>query len=331
MTTRLPKRTDEDLLRRSLEGIVAEAYGPQARVAATEQRRSNASSSYAADVVTVRLASGEEFRLFLKDFGHSQFPKDDLDRQRDRELRVYRDLLGPAELGAARYYGSVWDGSQGRFWLFLEFVEGTPVEYCAFDDWVRAAAWLGRLHGRFAGQADRLGACDFLLRHDADFFRSQARQALEGVSQCWPPLARRLAEVLKRFGPCVEILVRQPLTLVHGSYNPRNILAGARADPAGVCPVDWEKAALGSALYDLAFLSYGFEPPRLDRLIGAYCDEALAHDVALADGGQVRFALDCFRLYRALKTLCRAQSRTLPEHKAARKVEEAERLTALVG
>lgn len=326
MIARLSQQADEEALCRWLEGI-----GLGAPVAGIERVRSANSSSYTSEVVTVRLAGGEEFRLFLKDFGHSQFPKDDLARQRDRELRVYRDLLGPAGLGAAKYYGSVWDGSQGRFWLLLEFVEGTPVEYCAFDDWVRAAAWLGRLHGHFAGQADHLGTCDFLLRHDADFFRSQARQALKGVSQCWPSLAGRLAEVLKRFEPCVEVLVSQPLTLVHGSYNSRNILAGARREPASVCPVDWEKAALGSALYDLAFLSYGFEPPRLDRLIGAYRDEALAHGVVLADGGQLRFALNCFRLYRALKTLCRAQSRTLPEPKASRKVEEAERLSALVG
>jgi len=107
MTTRLPKRTDEDLLRRSLEGIVAEAYGHQARVAATEQRRSTASSSYAADVVTVRLESGEELSLFRKDFGGSRLPKDEPGRQRDRELYVYRELLAGANLGTARYYGSV--------------------------------------------------------------------------------------------------------------------------------------------------------------------------------------------------------------------------------
>jgi aminoglycoside phosphotransferase (APT) family kinase protein len=276
----------------------------------------------------VRLATGEGLQFFLKDFGVSQFPKESMQRQGDREVRVYRDLLARAGLGVPGYYGSVWEESQGRFWLLLEFVDGTPLSYCVFDYWVRAAAWLGSLHGSFARQADRLRACDFLVRHDADFFRSKARLALEGVSRLWPALASRLADVVGRYEACVEVMVRQPPTLVHGSYNPRNILIDARSEPARVSPVDWEMAAVGSALYDLAYLAYGFEPPSLNRLIDAYRDEARAHDVALPNREAMRHALDCFLLHRVLKALSGAQQRTLPEGRVARLVGEAERLIA---
>src|SRR5205807_1492303 len=84
-------------------------------------------------------------------------------------------------------------------------------------------------------------------------------------------------------------------------YNPRNILIDARSEPARISPVDWEMAAVGSALYDLAYLAYGFEPPSLDRLIDAYRDEARAQDVALPDREQMRQVLDSFRLGRLLR------------------------------
>jgi aminoglycoside phosphotransferase (APT) family kinase protein len=327
--TSIAGRTDTDVLRLWLEAHLAARGAAGARITAIDRRRSGESSSYASDVVRVRLAAGEELRFFLKDFGASQFPKESLQRQRDRELHVYRDLLARAGLGAPEYHGSVWDDAQGRFWLLLEFVDGTPLDYCVFDYWVQAAAWLGRLHGAFARQADRLRACDFLVRHDADFFRSRAQLALEGVSRLWPALAGRLADVVRRYESCVEVMVRQPPTLVHGSYNPRNILVDARSEPARISPVDWEMAAVGSALYDLAYLAYGFEPPSLDRLIDAYRDEARAQDIALPDREQMRQVLDCFRLHRLLtarKRLSGVQHRALPETKIVQWVGEAERL-----
>src|SRR5262245_60404836 len=119
-----PSPTDDEALRRGTERLVAEEYGGREAVAGVERERSDHSSSYPADVVTVRLASGAALRLFLKDFGSSELPKDEPGRQRDRELKVYRELLSGTALGTARYLGSVWDELQGRFWLFLEFVGG---------------------------------------------------------------------------------------------------------------------------------------------------------------------------------------------------------------
>jgi hypothetical protein len=79
------------------------------------------STSYNTYLVTVRLISGDEFKVFLKDFGFSVRPKDSPKQRRERELRVYRELLPEAEIGAARYYGSISDESKGRLWLLLEF------------------------------------------------------------------------------------------------------------------------------------------------------------------------------------------------------------------
>jgi len=328
--TALSQRADEEALRRCLEGSAAER-GSGPAIVAIDSRRSDHSSSYASDVVTVRLAGGEELRLFLKDFGSSALPKDDPGRQRERELRVYRELLAGAGLGTAGYRGSVWDEASGRFWLVLEFVGGTPLAYCGFDDWLEAARWLGRLHGHFAGRAERLRGCDFLLRHDAAFFWAKVRAARAAVSEVAPSLSGRLDDVLRDYGRCVEVMAGQPPTLVHGAYKPRHVLVDRDARPPGICPVDWELAAVGSAFYDLAFLAYGLGPPALDRLLDAYREEAGRHGLAPPDRGRVRHLVDCFRLHRALKALGGASSRGLPEGKVARLVESAERLRSSIG
>jgi hypothetical protein len=325
MTTQTESRADEDVLRECLAGSLAHG-GRRPAIAGIDRRRSDHSSSYASDVVTVRLAGGGEVEFFLKQFGHSEFPKDEPGRQRDRELRVYRELLAGAGLGTARYQGSVWDGSRGRFWLVLEFVGGTPLAYCAFEHWVAAAGWLGRLHGHFARRPGFLRGCDFLIRHDADFFWSKARLALDAVAEVAAPLADRLDAVLSRYGRCVEVMASLPPTLVHGAYKPRHVLLDLRTSPPRLCPVDWELAALGSGLYDLAFLAYGLEPPGLDRLLDAYRQEALAQGVPLPERDGMRRVVDCFRLHRALKALAGARARGLPESKVARLVESAERL-----
>jgi hypothetical protein len=331
MTVLALQQADEGALRRCVEGIVAERQGPGRLVAAVGRSRSNHTSSYASDIVTVRLTGGEVFRLFLKDFGLSKQPKDDLGRQRDRELRVYRELLAGAGLGTARYLGTVWDELQGRFWLLLEFVGGTPLAYCEFEHWVEAAGWLGRLHGHFAGLAERLRASDFLVRHDADFFWSKARQALDAVAAVAPTLAGRMEKFLSGYDRCVAVMAGQPPTLTHGAYKPRHILMDNGAGPQRVCPVDWELAALGSGFYDLAFLAYGFEPPSLDRLLDAYRGEARTQGLSLPDRDGIRHVVDCFRLHRVLKALAGARARNLPEDAVARLVESGERLRDRVG
>jgi aminoglycoside phosphotransferase (APT) family kinase protein len=323
---------DDAELRRCVERIVRRRRGGRARVVALQRRRQDDGSSYAAEIVTARLAGGAELQLFVKDFGSSpRFVKDQPRQQRDRELRVYRELLADAGLGTATYYGSEWDESRGRFWLFLAFVPGTPLAYCGIESWIAAAAWLGRLHGHFAGRAEHVRACDFLLRHDADFFRATARRAAAAVSAAAPALAGRLQALLSGYDRCVDLMADQPPTLVHGAYKPRHILVDAGAKPLGICPVDWELAAAGSGLYDLAFLAYGFDPPALDRLLDAYRRAAAAHGVPLPEPERMRRVVDCFRLHRALKALGRAEERALPESKVARMVESCERLAALAG
>jgi aminoglycoside phosphotransferase (APT) family kinase protein len=325
MTTSVPTPADEDALRQCLERAVPDFAGSPP-VTAIRWERFNLSTSYDTYLVTVRLAGGGELRLFLKDFGFSVRPKDSPRQRREREPRVYQELLADAGLGTARYYGAVVDESRGRLWLVLEFVDGTPVGYCDLEYWPAAAEGLGRMHGAFARQADRLRACDFLVRHDSDFFWSKTELALKGVGQIAPHLVDRLAALVSRYAPVVAVMTGQPPTLVQGGCRPSNILVRVASDPSRVCILDWEEAAVGAPLFDVAHLLDGFEPPILDRFLDAYRRGASAYGLALPPPREMKYAVVCFRLHMTLNSLSRAVLKGYKERDVAKLLAIAERL-----
>src|SRR6266566_3098480 len=254
----MTERVDADALRQCVERIVRERPIGSGRsaIVGIHRQRFESSSSYACDVLTVELAIGDELTIFLKNFGVSYRPKEGLQQRREREVRVYRDVLAEADLGTATYYGSVWDESHGRCWLLLEFVDGMRLHGLGgIDSWSAAAGWLGRMQRYFAQHPSRLHAGDGLLRHAAPFFRSTAERALRAVSHISPPAAERLTHILNRYDQLVDVMANQPLTLVHGSYRPMNIVVNVDSAPPRVCPTSWGLAALGAPLYDLAFLA----------------------------------------------------------------------------
>jgi aminoglycoside phosphotransferase (APT) family kinase protein len=316
---------DESTLRGCLEEIVAERFGSDACIAGIERARFPHLGSYDCDSVTVELAGGGRLALFLKDFGFSRLSKDDRELRRVRELRVYRDLLAHADLGTPRYYGSLWDESRARFWLILERVDGAVVEHVDVERGAPAAAWLARLQGHFLRHVD-LGPYDFLIHHDARFFRAKADAARRDVARLAPASSPRLAGVLERHERAIERMLGQPRTLVHGGYIPWHVLVDARREPARVCAVDWELAALGSTLYDLALFTDGVEAPVRERVEQAYRDAAAEHGVPVPDAPEMRRVLDCFRLHRVLDWLSRSVEKEFPERKVAKLVAQAERL-----
>jgi hypothetical protein len=330
-TTAALQRSDDDVLRECLEQVVARNLrGRASPVAAVKRTRSKYSSFYASDVVTVRLKSGEQFKVFLKDFGSFHHPKDTMKERREREVVVYRDLLEGAGLDTARYYGSVWDEAGGRFWLLLEFVEGVPVRHLEFEAWLPPVAWLGRMYGYFAARPQLWSDCEVLARHDASFFECTAEQALRSVSEFSPDLARRLAPVAGRYHKAVAVMTAQPRTLVHGTYRPAQIITDHSVQPKRVCPVDWEKAAVGASLYDLTFIVDGFDPPRLCRLFDAYRAAARAAGMSVGDDKEMKYVVDCFRLHRVMNWLAVSLARRYEARVIHKLIGMAEEVGALV-
>mgnify|MGYP003342967186 CR=1 FL=1 len=102
----------------------------------------------------------------------------------------------------------------------------------------------------------RLLLPDAMARPGWDLVKTRA-----DVEAIAPECASRLHRVLTGYQPVIDVLTSQPRSLVHGGYIPWHILLDARCQPTRVCAIDWELAALGSTLYDLALFADDAEPP----------------------------------------------------------------------
>ncbi|HKR31728.1 MAG TPA: phosphotransferase, partial [Terriglobales bacterium] len=93
----------------------------------------------------------------------------------------------------------------------------------------------------------------FLRRYDKNYYLGWFQRTVE-----FAPSQQRCSAWFQRLRTCVEeflapLLVRQP-TIIHGEYYQHNILFYR----GQVCPVDWESAAIGEGLIDLATLTEGW-------------------------------------------------------------------------
>ena len=210
-------QTEERILKHSIEQIVADRFGNSSVPITVQRKRCTYIGSYDCDLINAQLSTGEEFELFLKDYRVSQKSKDEPELRRERELRVYRDLLSQTELGPPEFYGSVWDEATGRYWIFLEFVDGVVIQHQDVDYAMLAAEWLGGMQGFLIQHQEILGSCDFLIRQDGAFFRSKAEQALWNVAHISPPSARRLTEIVDSYEQVIEVL--EAHVSVAGSYS----------------------------------------------------------------------------------------------------------------
>ena len=322
--------SDATVLLDQVERIVADRFGPGAALAELRRSRFPYIGSYDCYAVEVRTKDGDELQIFQKDFAFTRQSKDDPQRRRERELRVYRDLLAKAELGTAAYYGSVWDESEDRYWLLIELVRGTLIEAANIETGPLAAAWLARLHGHFQREPGELASCELLARYDVDFFRSKAAHALRDASSICESSARKLETVLAGFEPVAQAMAAPPFTLVHGGYIPWHILLDTKREPVRVCAIDWELAGIGSTLYDLAFFVADAEPDVRDRICDAYRMEAMRREVPVLDPAPLRTVVDCFRFHRTIDWLSRSREKEFGRGKVGWLVDEAERLRRLI-
>ena len=324
-------RQDEPALRQSLERILPRVSNRQSAIAAIHSRPSEASSSYETHVLTVHLADGRRFEVFLKNYGAVNEPAraitrqgDEVGQMREREVRVYQGLLEDANLGTPKYYDMVWDESLETYWLLLEYVDGTVLRYLESNYyWIAAAGWLGRMHGYFARHARHLSQLDFLIRHDTHFFSAKAEAALDVVSQVLPGSIGRFARIANRYDQVVEAMVAHPPTLIHGSFRPRHIIVvSGGSQSMRVCACDWERAAFGAPLYDLAYLTDGFKASTLDLMFEMYRQGAMEFGMFVPQQEEMRCVVDCFRLHKIVHSLAKAPSLIPPNSSSASSVRQ---------
>lgn len=314
---------DDRILRNCIERIAAEHFDAGSELTSLLREPHRHIGSYDCEIVTASLSSGESFEVFFKDFRFTQQPKDDRERRRDRELFVYRELLADAGLGTAEFYGSLW-GEQGRYWLFLEFVRGAAIQEPSGDHAGLAGDWLARMQDRFRDRIQHLAQGDVLVAMDDAFFRVRAQRAVRDTSCIAPGVAERLVRLVQRHDPVIELLARQPRTLVHGGYIPWHILVDESRETMRLCAIDWELAAIGPSLYDLALFTDDAKPTEEAKILGRYCERARRLSLPLPN--DMEHVIGCIRLHRVFDWLSRAVEKDFSERKVEKLVERAERI-----
>jgi Ser/Thr protein kinase RdoA (MazF antagonist) len=191
-----------------------------------------------------------------------------------REPAVYGSVLGHAPLGPPRYYGSTADPTNGRHWLFLEWVDGRELFQVGDRQlWEAAASWLAAMHQRLGEEPDRHLAGGHLLDYDrAHYYRWLERaRSFSGAPGQPQSRARSVEQLAARYEPAIEELLALPKTVIHGEFYASNVLVAGDGTAPRVCPVDWELAATAPGLVDLAALVSGeWSDEDREAIVAAY-------------------------------------------------------------
>ncbi len=283
------------------------------RIAELERRPCAYRTSFGLEELDVRLSDGGQLRAMFKDLSRGSLDEAALRAKPAflhdplREIEVYRDLLDGAGLGTAAYLGSHVDLARERYWLFIENVEGPVLwQLGEFDVWEEAARRLAELHAVLAPAASSPPAS--LLRYGPELFEVWIRRACDFASRPQTPWSDdQRAQVLdlgERYGPVAEHLATLPAILIHGEFYPSNVLVQNPSGEPRICPIDWEIAATGPGLLDLAALTIGkWTPGERDALALAYREAAAEHSGRLALPADFDRTLECCRLHLAVQWL----------------------------
>jgi aminoglycoside phosphotransferase (APT) family kinase protein len=200
----------------------------------------------------------------------------------EREPAVYAKLLAQAPPGPPRSFGAL--AEPGRHWLFVERIEGRELfQVGGRELWEAAARWLARFHVAMAPGLDRHRAEARLVDHDAAFYGHWIERTEEFAAERGDGSATTVAWLRERHEPVVDALAALPRTVLHGEFYASNVLVASASDfvptPVGresdtrVAPVDWELAAVGPGLSDLAALISGWPAADREALVAAYANE----------------------------------------------------------
>ena len=262
---RPPGESDSEALLATTQALLGRHLGRRGPVIALAHRPSAYRTSSPLEELDAWLDDGTELRLVLKDLGpralspaaraaKPAFLIDPL-----REIEVYRDLLAPAALGTPTFYGASVEPESDRYWLLLERVAGLELyQVGELAPWQAAARWLAGLHARF-GADERLdrAAGGRLIRYDAEYYRRWLVRANAFAERGDGARRRQIRWLAGRYGRVVELLTSLPTTLLHGELYASNVLVHDAEAGTRVAPVDWEMAAVGPGLVDLAALAAG--------------------------------------------------------------------------
>jgi hypothetical protein len=330
---------DTSQIRPHLQERLIDYFGERRSILKLGRRVCPYMSSFRLDQLNVRFNDGSSVQLVLKDFSRDAMLEDARRARPEflyeprREISAYRWILPHAPAGTPAWYGAVADPPAGRYWLFLEQVNGPQLtKVGTFSTWERTAAWIARFHSAFSPlRAQQLAERSAAIVYDKAFYWNWLHRAQRFAAR--DPEKRRIVDaVARRYAAVVERLARLPRTLIHGELYACNVIVSTLRNRERICPVDWEMAALGPGLVDLAALSAGWTDAKQRAMARAYYSAA-HNGHAGAFSTPVRlpkdFAidLDCCRLHLAVRMLGWSNDWAPPPHQARNWLAEAARMS----
>ena len=292
--------------------VLRRILGPTGRIARLERAPSRYASSYPLEELKVWLDGGQVLELMMKNVGRdslsqdAQLAKPVFLRNPRREIKAYLEIVPRVENGPPKFHGAEVDETAGRFLIFIEKVPGVELfQVGDLEMWQAVARWLARFH--LATEAAVVSAPPELIRYDSDWYRTWARRALEFAREL-TPAARN---VLENYDPFVERLLSLPRCCIHGEFYASNVLVHRHETSTRVAPVDWEMAAVGPGLVDLAALVAGkWTDFKRTAIALSYFDERKKAMAArsgegdrLNDSTSLMWLLDHARLHLAIQWL----------------------------
>lgn len=310
MTNHVPldhlEPTDDRLIA-ALDGVLATHFGRRREIVSLVRELAPYRSSTYLEELVLELDAGTRLELVFKDpgrqAGNARQVKPDFVLDPQREIETYRTVLRHERLGTPTFYGAAIDPLRDQYWFFLERIPGTRLkELGEFGTWLSAARWVAGLHAEYGPQVEELKTKSHLLNYDRTYLEQWIGRARH-VSGGTAATARQIETLAQCYDTLIERLAALPVTLIHGEFYPSNILVRDTVAGASVSPVDWEMAAVGPALLDLAaFTSGGWSPAKALALSRAYY-EAAAPAFKLSSFDEFMTALDACRLFLAVQWL----------------------------
>jgi hypothetical protein len=331
-----------DDLRACVQEVLSDFYGRQCTIKELQRVPFAYSTSYALEQLSVVLTTGEKAELIFKDSSrealladaHAAKPMFLHDPR--REIETYRQILMPNALSTPICFGASIDAKNNRYWLFIEFVPGWTLFEVEEVLWIEAARWLAALHSTFGqgDQLDRLAPAAHLLVYDRSFFELWPARALELVTPSSAPHSQRqaLSAIVDRYRVVVERLLSLPYSFIHGEFFASNVIIHTTADGHRVCPIDWEMAAVGPGLIDLAALTAGnWTETQRNRMALAYWLYVSGDDESPSSRARFFEDLDYCRLHGAMQWLGWSDAWSPPPEHAYDWLQEAVNLGESLG
>lgn len=263
----IPPVTD---LQGALEHALSRYFGAPRCISRLDREASEYITSFTIEELEVTLENGEHLDIICKDlswaslieearYARPVFLYDPL-----REIKVYQSILIPHGYCMANFYGSWVNHRRQIYTMFLEKLTGPKLRHVGeVSIWKQVAAWSAGMHSHFAASPAPLSLAQraHLIHYDRGFFRVWIQRAVAAVRRTRGsrshPEVREIEWLAERYEPVIQRLVSLPHTFIHGDFFDSNILIQYEEGEPHIHPIDWEMAAIGPGLVDLAALTAG--------------------------------------------------------------------------